>query len=85
MGERPEMTERAARTCDPNVVHFLDGRNVHTYVRAVSTQDKRGPDNFTEAATANEAHQKREFRPCSPACESAALSARRPRDLAPAP
>ncbi|GAA3906479.1 hypothetical protein GCM10023084_68460 [Streptomyces lacrimifluminis] len=48
MGERPEMTERVARTCDPNVVHFLDGRNVHTYVRAVSTQDKRGPDNFDE-------------------------------------
>ena len=48
MGERPDVKDRVPRTCDPNVVHFLDGRNVHTYVRAVSTQDKRGPDNFAE-------------------------------------
>ena len=43
-----EVTERVARTRGPNVVHFLDGRNVHAYVRAVSTPDKSGPDNFYE-------------------------------------
>ncbi|MDQ0936210.1 hypothetical protein QFZ49_006185 [Streptomyces turgidiscabies] len=45
---RPEVTERVEQTCDPDVVHFLDGRNVHAYIHAVSTPDKTGSENFNE-------------------------------------